>query len=102
MAIALPPRSLDVADPDGPRSSAHRTDRMKCRTARTKGLPSIQVVVRIRSADVIQSTAGLPFELLESKLLPPRSSQGVARTALLERLNRACATPIVMLCAGPG
>ena len=46
---------------------------------------------------------GLPFELLESKLRPPRTSgRGIPRTALVEQLNRADDTPIVMLCAGPG
>src|SRR3954447_24735426 len=45
----------------------------------------------------------LPFDLLESKLRPPRASgRGITRTALVERLNRAGDTPIVMLCAGPG
>src|SRR4051812_27245613 len=43
------------------------------------------------------------FELLESKLRPPRTSgRGVHRTTLVERLNRSVGTPIVMLCAGPG
>src|SRR3954453_23032300 len=46
---------------------------------------------------------GLPFELLESKLRPPRmSGRGILRTALVEQLNRASDTPVVMLCAGPG
>src|SRR5881394_378847 len=46
---------------------------------------------------------GLPFELLESKLRPPRTSgRSIPRTALVEQLNRADDTPIVMLCAGPG
>src|SRR3954468_22306936 len=46
---------------------------------------------------------GLPFELLESKLRPPRASgRGITRTALVGQLNRASDTPIVMLCAGPG
>src|SRR3954470_20239548 len=46
---------------------------------------------------------GLPFDLLESKLRPPRASgRGIPRTALVEQLNRAADTPIVMLCAGPG
>src|SRR3954468_18123046 len=46
---------------------------------------------------------GLPFELLESKLHPPRmSGRGIVRTALVEELNRARDTPIVLLCAGPG
>src|SRR3954469_18065524 len=46
---------------------------------------------------------GLPFELLESKLRPPRmSGRGIRRTALVEQLNHARDTPIVMLCAGPG
>src|SRR3954451_20484418 len=45
----------------------------------------------------------LPFDLLESKLRPPRASGlGITRTALVEQLNRAGDTPIVMLCAGPG
>jgi LuxR family transcriptional regulator, maltose regulon positive regulatory protein len=45
----------------------------------------------------------LPFELLESKLRPPRSTgRGILRTALVEQLNRASDTPVVMLCAGPG
>ncbi|WP_028062774.1 helix-turn-helix transcriptional regulator [Solirubrobacter soli] len=45
----------------------------------------------------------LPFELLESKLRPPRTNgRGVRRTALVEQLNRASHVPIVMLCAGPG
>lgn len=46
---------------------------------------------------------GLPFELLESKLRPPRSTgRGILRTALVEQLNQASDTPVVMLCAGPG
>src|SRR3954467_8608645 len=46
---------------------------------------------------------GRPFELLESKLRPPRTSgRGIRRTALVEQLNNARDTPIVMLCAGPG
>src|SRR3954453_6822068 len=46
---------------------------------------------------------GLPFELLESKLRPPRmSGRGIRRIALVEQLNNAKDTPIVMLCAGPG
>src|SRR4051812_27396965 len=46
---------------------------------------------------------GLPFELLESKLHPPRmSGRGIERTALVEQLNRASDTAVVMLCAGPG
>src|SRR4051794_28198405 len=46
---------------------------------------------------------GLPFELLESKLHPPRmSGRGIVRTALVEQLNRASDTAVVMLCAGPG
>src|SRR3954452_22392067 len=46
---------------------------------------------------------GLPFELLESKLRPPRmSGRGILRTALVEQLNRASDTAVVMLCAGPG
>jgi LuxR family transcriptional regulator, maltose regulon positive regulatory protein len=47
--------------------------------------------------------AGLPFELLESKLRPPRTSgRDVRRSALVERLNHATDSPIVALCAGPG
>src|SRR4051794_13128947 len=46
---------------------------------------------------------GLPFELLESKLRPPRmSGRGILRTALVDQLNRASDTPVVMLCAAPG
>jgi hypothetical protein len=46
---------------------------------------------------------GLPFELLESKLRPPRTTgRGIFRAALVEQLNRASDTPVVMLCAGPG
>jgi LuxR family transcriptional regulator, maltose regulon positive regulatory protein len=46
---------------------------------------------------------GLPFELLESKLRPPRTTgRGILRMALVEQLNRASHTPVVMLCAGPG
>src|SRR3982751_1375737 len=46
---------------------------------------------------------GLPFELLESKLRPPRmSGRGILRAALVEQLNRASGTPVVMLCAGAG
>src|SRR5689334_22301284 len=46
---------------------------------------------------------GLPFELLESKLRPPRvSGRGIPRTALAEQLDSARDAPIVMLCAGPG
>jgi LuxR family maltose regulon positive regulatory protein len=45
----------------------------------------------------------LPFELLESKLRPPRlSDQSVPRTSLVERLNRPAGPPIVLVCAGPG
>ena len=51
---------------------------------------------------MIRSMIGLPFELLESKLRPPRAAGGITRTALVEQLSRASDTPIVMLCAGPG
>src|SRR4051794_38304533 len=45
----------------------------------------------------------LRLELLEPKLRPPRTSgRGIRRTALVERLNRARDSPIVMLSAGPG
>ena len=45
----------------------------------------------------------LPFELLESKLRPPRTGgRGIRRTAIVEQLNGATESPIVMLCAGPG
>src|SRR4051794_22494607 len=50
-----------------------------------------------------QSTLRLPFDLLESKLRPPRTrGRGITRTALVEQLNRAGDTPIVTLSAGPG
>src|SRR3954451_11994662 len=43
------------------------------------------------------------FDLLETKLRPPRTNgRGVRRTALIERLDRAVETPMVALCAGPG
>src|SRR4051794_3483832 len=45
----------------------------------------------------------LPFELLESKLRPPRNgARSVARTRLAERLNGSAALPVVVACAGPG
>jgi len=51
----------------------------------------------------IRSMIGLPFELLESKLRPPRTSgRGITRAAVVEQLSRSSDTPIVMLCAGPG
>src|SRR4051794_20565887 len=54
----------------------------------------------LRAHDVADT---LSFELLESKLRPPRvSGQGITRATLVEQLNRASDTPIVMLCAGPG
>src|SRR3954451_15889049 len=50
-----------------------------------------------------QSMLRLPFDLLESKLRPPRTrGRGITRTALVEQLNRAGDTPIVTLSAGPG
>ena len=60
--------------------------------------------LRIGSPGVIRSMVGLPFELLESKLRPPRVS-GAGVTA--DRAGRAAQprgrdSPIVMLCAGPG
>src|SRR4051812_16769596 len=64
---------------------------------------SLHPRLRIGSARVIRSMVRLPFEPLESKLRPPRSSgRGVVRAALVDQLNRAGDTPIVMLCAGPG
>src|SRR4051812_31157956 len=50
-----------------------------------------------------QSILRLPFDLLESKLRPPRTrGRGITRTALVEQLNHAGDTPIVTLSAGPG
>src|SRR3954451_22499032 len=50
-----------------------------------------------------QSMLRLPFDLLESKLRPPRTrGRGITRTALVEQLNRAGDTPIVTLSAGAG
>jgi LuxR family transcriptional regulator, maltose regulon positive regulatory protein len=50
-----------------------------------------------------QSMLGPSFDLLESKLRPPRTGgPGIAREAVVEHLNGASETPIVMLCAGPG
>ncbi len=44
-----------------------------------------------------------PFELLESKLQPPRiAERSISRTDLLERLNRSTAPAIVVVHAGPG
>src|SRR3954451_8782549 len=64
---------------------------------------SLHPRLRIGSARVIRSMVRLPFEPLESKLRPPRSSgRGVVRAALVDQLNRAGDTPVVMLCAGPG
>src|SRR3954464_9711061 len=64
---------------------------------------SLRPRLRIGSARVIRSMVRLPFEPLESKLRPPRSSgRGVVRAALVDQLNRAGDTPVVMLCAGPG
>jgi len=38
---------------------------------------------------VIRTTVELPFELLESRLRPPRTNgRGIARTALVEQLTR--------------
>src|SRR3954449_1486496 len=46
---------------------------------------------------------GLPFELLESKLRPPRTTgRGVLRAAVVGQLDRASGTPVMMLCAGAG
>src|SRR4051812_2034067 len=45
----------------------------------------------------------LAFELLESKLRPPRTGAvSVARTRIVARLNDSAATPVVVVCAGPG
>src|SRR3954471_21703345 len=50
-----------------------------------------------------QSMLRLPFDLLESKLRPPRTrGRGITRTALVEQLNRAGDTPIVTRAPGPG
>jgi LuxR family transcriptional regulator, maltose regulon positive regulatory protein len=44
-----------------------------------------------------------PFDLLESKLLPPQGPAGVvSRDALIERLEGAARFPVVFLSAGPG
>jgi LuxR family transcriptional regulator, maltose regulon positive regulatory protein len=57
-----------------------------------------------RSADRSRGPAtGPPFELLESKLSPPRSSVGaVKRQTIVDRLNRSEHRPIVVVGAGPG
>lgn len=50
-----------------------------------------------------RSALGTPFELLDSKLQPPRlSERSVFRTALLERLNRSSGPPVIVIHAGPG
>ena len=44
-----------------------------------------------------------PFELLQSKLLPPQGPAGaVSRDALIEVIERAATVPVVFLSAGPG
>src|SRR3954452_13609830 len=64
---------------------------------------SLHPRLRIGSARVIRSMVRLPFEPLESKLRPPRSScRGAVRAAAVDQMNRAGHTPVVMLCAGPG
>jgi len=46
---------------------------------------------------------GAPFELLESKLQPPRlGDRSVPRRELVDRLNRSTGSPIVVVSAGPG
>ena len=51
----------------------------------------------------LRPTLELPFELLESKLRPPRNNgRGIRRTALVDHLIGVGDVPIVMLCAGPG
>jgi LuxR family transcriptional regulator, maltose regulon positive regulatory protein len=55
------------------------------------------------STERAQTATGALFELLESKLQPPQiAERGVARTDLLERLNRRTGPPIVVVHAGPG
>ncbi len=52
-------------------------------------------------ASLLESTR--PFEVLESRLRPPRiNDRRVLRSELIERLNGAVETPIVVVCAGPG
>src|SRR5437763_12961562 len=48
-------------------------------------------------------TGARPFELLESKLRPPRIDESsVPRTAFVDKLSSETGAPIVVLCAGPG
>src|SRR5271167_400632 len=50
-----------------------------------------------------RSAPGMAFELLDSRLRPPRlSDRSVVRTELLERLNRPDGPPVVIVSAGPG
>ena len=47
--------------------------------------------------------SGPAFELLESKLLPPRGHDGtVPRAGLIDRIERSQSVPVVVLSAGPG
>src|SRR3954447_14603274 len=59
--------------------------------------------VRRPSFQTTRARTALPFELLEPRLRPARvSDRSVARTRLIERLNRPDGPPIVVLSAGPG
>jgi LuxR family transcriptional regulator, maltose regulon positive regulatory protein len=52
---------------------------------------------------VLASDSPPPFELMESKLLPPRGRGGsVSRGALVDRLEASRALPVVVLRAAPG
>ena len=47
--------------------------------------------------------SGPAFELLESKLLPPRGHDGtVPRAGLIDRIERSRSVPVMVLSAGPG
>ena len=62
---------------------------------------SVQFAPQHRRSDHERSSP--PFELLESKLLPPQGPGGpVSRDALIERLESAAGVPVVFLSAGPG
>jgi LuxR family transcriptional regulator, maltose regulon positive regulatory protein len=56
-----------------------------------------------RSSGAPHLAVGLPFELLESKLVAPQvGARGVPRTALMARLDEAPRAPLVVVNAGAG
>src|SRR3954468_9547598 len=78
----------------------------------SRGWRAADVAASIALGNLVSSSAttrfgrgerGPAFEVLESKLRPPRlSARSVLRTRLVDELNGGTAAPVVMLCAGPG